>query len=99
MARHLRIAADAAYGRSRLAGAESSGSGLWQMAAGDWCAAGSWALAALACGFFWELWNYRSLAKWIYTVPYVQRWPIFAMPLLGCAGYLPFGLECALAVA
>jgi len=49
--------------------------------------------------FFWELWNYRSLAKWVYTVPFVQRWPIFAMPLLGYTGYLPFGLECVLAVA
>jgi hypothetical protein len=56
-------------------------------------------MAALACGVFWELWNYHSLAKWVYTVPFVQRWPIFEMPLLGYAGYLPFGLECALAVA
>jgi len=53
------------------------------------------ALAALICGFFWEMWNYRSLAKWIYTVPYVGRFRIFEMPLLGFAGYLPFGLECA----
>jgi hypothetical protein len=28
-------------------------------------------------------------------VPYVQRFEIFAMPILGYAGYLPFGLECA----
>ena len=54
------------------------------------------ALAALLCGFFWEMWNFHSLAKWIYQVPYVQRYPIFEMPLLGYAGYLPFGLECAL---
>ena len=74
--------------------------GWWtQIATGNWRNAGSWALAALACGFFWELWNYRSLAKWVYTVPFVQRWPIFEMPLLGYTGYLPFGLECVLAVA
>ena len=54
-----------------------------------------WAVAALICGFFWELWNYYSLAKWIYTVPYVNRFPLFEMPVLGYAGYLPFGLECA----
>ena len=53
------------------------------------------ALAALICGFFWEMWNYYSLAKWIYAVPYVHRFLIFEMPFLGFAGYLPFGLECA----
>jgi len=52
------------------------------------------ALAALICGFFWEMWNYYSYAKWIYTIPYVHRFQIFEMPLLGYAGYLPFGLEC-----
>ena len=50
--------------------------------------------AALVCGFFWELWNWQSVAKWVYTVPGVQRWHVFEMPLLGYAGYLPFGLEC-----
>jgi hypothetical protein len=34
----------------------------------------------------------------VYHVPFVQRFHIFEMPLLGYAGYLPFGLEC-LAVA
>jgi hypothetical protein len=29
-------------------------------------------------------------------VPFVQRWPVFEMPLLGYTGYLPFGLECGL---
>jgi hypothetical protein len=74
------------------------GAGWWrELAEGDWRDAGSWALAALACGFFWELWNLHSLAKWVYTVPFVQRWPVFEMPLLGYSGYLAFGLECALA--
>jgi hypothetical protein len=54
------------------------------------------ALSALVCGFFWEMWNFYSLEKWIYTVPYVDRFRLFEMPLLGFAGYLPFGLECAL---
>ncbi len=62
---------------------------------GDWRRVCLLALAALVCGFFWELWNWSSLAKWIYRVPYVQRFHIFEMPLLGYAGYLPFGLECA----
>jgi hypothetical protein len=61
---------------------------------GDWRPVWLPALAALFCGFFWEMWNYRSLAHWEYSVPFVQRFHIFAMPILGYAGYLPFGLEC-----
>jgi hypothetical protein len=67
---------------------------LKPIAAGNWrniCLA---ALAALICGFFWEMWNWHSLSKWIYTVPYVTRFKIFEMPLAGFIGYLPFGLEC-----
>ncbi len=62
---------------------------------GDWRQVCLLALAALICGFFWEMWNYDSQAQWIYTVPYVNRFKIFKMPILGYAGYLPFGLECA----
>jgi hypothetical protein len=54
------------------------------------------AVAALICGFFWEMWNFYSQARWIYTVPYVGRFHVFEMPILGYAGYLPFGIECAL---
>ncbi len=68
------------------------------LADGDWRHLWLAALAALVCGFFWELWNYKSLAHWEYSIPYVDRFEIFNMPLLGYAGYLPFGLEC-LAVA
>jgi len=50
--------------------------------------------ATLICGFFWEMWSYFSLAKWVYEVPYVEKFHIFEMPLLGYAGYLPFGWEC-----
>ncbi|MGB3224194.1 MAG: hypothetical protein WBB23_15445 [Desulforhopalus sp.] len=64
------------------------------IAQGDWRPAISAALAALLCGFFWEMWNYHSLAKWIYSIPYVERFKIFEMPLLGYMGYLPFGLLC-----
>jgi len=62
---------------------------------GNWQRIFRLALAALICGFFWEMWNFRSLAKWIYAVPFVGNFHIFEMPLLGYAGYLPFGLECA----
>jgi hypothetical protein len=69
-----------------------------EIAAGDWRRAATWALAALICGFFWEMWNAHSLAKWIYTVPYVDRAHLFEMPALGYFGYLPFGLECLVLV-
>lgn len=64
---------------------------------GDWRPVVSAAAAALVCGFFWEMWNDYSLAKWHYDVPFVERFYLFEMPLLGYAGYLPFGLECVAA--
>ncbi len=65
---------------------------------GDWRPLMLPALAALVCGFFWEMWNYRSLAHWEYAVPFVGRISLFEMPLLGYAGYLPFGMTCAVFV-
>ncbi len=64
------------------------------LARGDWRPIWLPALAALVCGLFWEMWNFKSLAHWEYAVPFVHRFQIFEMPLLGYAGYLPFGLEC-----
>jgi hypothetical protein len=61
----------------------------------DWTYPAAAMLAAVVCGFFWEMWNAFSLAQWRYSVPFVHRFELFAMPLLGYAGYLPFGLECA----
>lgn len=62
---------------------------------GDWRRIAVLMTAALLCGFFWEMWNAHSLAKWLYEVPFVGRFHLFEMPLAGFAGYLPFGLECA----
>ncbi len=70
-----------------------------EVQSGDWRRIYSLCLAALICGFFWELWNWHSLAKWIYSIPYVDRYHLFEMPILGYAGYLPFGLECAVIAA
>ncbi|MEM9444743.1 MAG: hypothetical protein AAGA18_05250 [Verrucomicrobiota bacterium] len=61
---------------------------------GDWTRIWLLGLAALTCGLFWEMWNFYSLAKWEYSIPFVHKFKIFEMPLLGYAGYLPFGLEC-----
>ena len=67
---------------------------------GDWSTLARLSLAAILCGFFWEMWNDYSLARWVYDVPYVGRFRIFEMPLLGYAGYGPFGWECgAMAMA
>lgn len=68
-------------------------------AEGDWREIVGYCLAALLCGFFWEMWNVHSLAKWEYSIPYVQRFRLFEMPVLGYSGYLPFGLECAAVAA
>jgi len=68
---------------------------LTPLARADWRPLLQPMLAALLCGLLWELWNYGSAAKWHYSIPYVQRFHVFEMPILGYAGYLPFGLECA----
>jgi hypothetical protein len=68
---------------------------LSSLAQGDWRSPWIPALAALVCGFFWELWNWKSLAHWEYALPFVQGFQLFKMPVLGYAGYLAFGLECA----
>jgi len=60
---------------------------------GDWRLPLALALGALTCGFFWEMWNYYSSPKWVYTLPYFEVAPLFEMPALGYLGYLPFGLE------
>ena len=52
------------------------------------------AMSALICGFFWEMWNFFSFAKWEYSIPFAGRFEIFEMPVAGYAGYLTFGLEC-----
>lgn len=61
---------------------------------GDWSVIVTSAAAALICGIFWEMWNYYSLVKWEYSVPLVHAFEVFEMPVLGYAGYLPFGLQC-----
>lgn len=62
---------------------------------GSWGIVFRYAVAAFLCGLVWETWNYYSLAKWLYNVPWVERWKVWEMPILGFAGYLPFGMECA----
>lgn len=62
-------------------------------ARGDWRPAAALGTGCLMCGFFWEMWNYFSFPRWIYSVPYVGFMKVFEMPLLGYGGYIPFALE------
>ena len=64
------------------------------VAHGDWSRVVIAALAGLLCGLFWELWNSGALAQWHYNLPFIERYRLFEMPLLGWAGYLPFGVLC-----
>jgi len=66
---------------------------IGQIQKGKWNLIISIAAAALFCGFLWEMWNFYSLPKWVYHVPYVGYFKIFEMPILGYLGYLFFGLE------
>jgi len=44
-------------------------------------------------GFFWELWNYWAYTKWYYTVPILDNFRIFEIPVLGFLAYGPFAIE------
>lgn len=79
----------------RLSGRQHPFTGIVK---GDFTRVVAYAAAALICGVFWELFNFYSLARWQYTIAYVNVAHLFEMPVLGYAGYLPFGLECALII-
>jgi hypothetical protein len=51
-------------------------------------------LSGLLCGFLWELWNYWARSKWHYSVPIMESWKVFEMPLPGYLGFPAFALEC-----
>jgi len=50
-------------------------------------------VAGIVTGFLWEFWNYWSGARWVYTVPITANIRIFAMPIAGYLGFIPFALE------
>ena len=72
---------------------------LEQAGGRNWSLVLRFACAALVCGLCWETWNYYAVAKWVYAVPLVHRFQIWEMPLIGFAGYLPVGVECAAVTA
>jgi hypothetical protein len=59
----------------------------------DWQPVVTLWLGVLLTAFFWEMWNYLSYPRWIYSVPWGGWFHLFEMPLLGYGGYLPFALE------
>lgn len=45
------------------------------------------------CGLLWEAWNFGAVSKWIYTVPFLETFKLFEMPLPGYIGFPAFGVE------
>lgn len=60
---------------------------------GNWSRIWSWILAGLVAGFFWELWNFWAGSRWEYSLPYLNFWRVFQMPVFGYTGFMPFALE------
>lgn len=67
---------------------------LRQAERGDWTNLVRLLLAGLMCGGYWEFWNYWSLEKWIYTVPFFSEGKLFEMPYLGFLGFPLFAVQC-----
>ena len=68
---------------------------LRQLEAGEYSPTLRMLLAGLIAGGFWELFNFWSRARWIYTVPFFEELKLFEMPLAGFLGFPPFAVECA----
>lgn len=76
---------------NNLAGRPSA---FGRLLARDWRFFLALPLSGLACGLFWEMWNFRAQPKWMYHLPYLDWTPhYFEMPLPGMLGYLPFAVE------
>jgi hypothetical protein len=48
--------------------------------------------SGLICGLLWETWNFWSISKWIYTVPFFEDLKVFEMPIPGYLGFCAFGV-------
>lgn len=76
---------------------------------GDWSTLALFGLAYFVQGFLCEFWNYFSADHsavdgsiqsfnpdyWAYSLPYINVYHVFEMPVLGLMGYIPFGVYCA----
>jgi len=61
---------------------------------GEWTTFVRLLLAGIICGGYWELCNFWSLEKWIYTVPFFSEGKFLEMPHLGFLGFPPFCVQC-----
>jgi hypothetical protein len=61
---------------------------------GEWTTFVRLLLAGIICGAYWELCNFWSLEKWIYTVPLFSEGKFLEMPYLGFLGFAPFCVQC-----
>ncbi len=61
---------------------------------GQWTAIVRLLIGGIVCGGYWELCNFWSLEKWVYTVPFFSHGKLFEMPYLGFLGFAPFCAEC-----
>lgn len=61
---------------------------------GEWTTLVRLLIAGIFCGGYWELCNFWSLEKWVYTVPFFSEGKLFEMPYLGFLGFPPFCVEC-----
>lgn len=50
-------------------------------------------ISGMVCGVLWEFWNYWSITKWVYTVPFFENLKVFEMPALGFLGFAFFAVE------
>jgi len=62
--------------------------------AGQWTTLVRLLIAGILCGGYWELCNFWSLEKWVYTVPFFSEGKLLEMPYLGFLGFPPFCVEC-----
>lgn len=71
---------------------------------GNWTPLALIALAGLIQGLLWEGTNFFAASHepfhtevpgyWVYSIPYVEIFHVFEMPVLGLFGYLPYGIFC-----
>jgi len=59
----------------------------------DWGNFWAWILSGLTAGILWEFWNFWAGSHWEYSLPYLDFWRVFQMPVFGYLGFLPFALE------
>jgi hypothetical protein len=52
-----------------------------------------WMLGGFTAGLVWEFFNFWAGTHWEYSLPYLDFWRVFQMPVFGFFGFMPFALE------